>query len=155
MSFWPASSPSAARCLGDLMEMTGLRRNPPTPKREPVSALRPKINPDTICLNTLRQVLLEDQKLLAGNPIVKQVIDRYVDIVQNVDENGYNKAPIEPTVSFRTWINDLTVGHLERVRKKRQKLKYRQERKTREKQAKSLGKAKFDKTQRKRTNVNS
>lgn len=113
----------------------------------------PKIHPDTVTLNILKTVLLEDQKLIAGNPIVKQVIDRYVDIVKNTDDEGYNKAAIEPTVSFRNWINDLTVGHLERIRKKREKLKYRQSRKTTEKKVKQEGRAKFNKTQRKSHNV--
>ena len=117
------------------------------------SKMPPKIHPDTVTLNILKTVLLEDQKLIAGNPIVKQVIDRYVDIVKNTDDEGYNKAAIEPTPSFRSWINDLTVGHLERIRKKREKLKYRQSRKTTEKKVKQEGRVKFDKSQRKNHNV--
>lgn len=134
-----------ARALGDLFSISDH-----IDRRTPKPAITPKVHPDTVTLNLLRKVLKEDQKILAGNPIVKQVVERYLDLAVNVDDTGHPNAQVEPSLSFREWINDLTVGHLDRIKKKRERERYKQLRKSAEKAKKARGQAYTQRTARDR-----
>lgn len=139
-----------------------LQANPPTQylPRKDAALLRsratpraPAFNPDLVTLDVLRKTLEEDQKLLSGNPIVKELVDRYIDIVRNVDANGFPNAPVEPVAMFRARINELTVGQLDKIQRKRLRTKYRAERKQTEKAIKAKGQQRFERSTRRASNA--
>lgn len=107
-----------------------------------------RAHPDTITLMALKETLRKDQKALAGNPIVREAVARYFDIAFNVDDGGAPNAPIESPVEFRERVNDLTVGHFNQTKRRKEKLAARYLAKQQEKSAKKLGQEKFQRSQR-------
>lgn len=107
-----------------------------------------RAHPDSITLLALKETLRRDQKALAGNPIVREAVARYFDIAFNVDDIGVPCAPVEDTVEFRERVNELTVGHFNQVKRRKEKLAARNMAKQQEKTAKKMGQEKFQRTQR-------
>lgn len=113
----------------------------------PKSAIVPNIHPDTVTLHGLRAQLKADVKALSGNPIAKEVVLRYFDMAFNVTDDGEAGAPIEPATSFRDRVNELTVGHLSQVKRRRDRQRNRTARKEQEKARKQTEQRRYNSSQ--------
>lgn len=92
----------------------------------------------------LREVMLADKRAFCSHPIVREVVARYEDMLNNVQVNGHPRAPVEPVAEFRERMNELTVASLQKREIRKRKQANRARNKEREQEAKERGQRRFN-----------
>lgn len=74
-----------------------------------------------VTLDTLRETLAQDRKLITRHPVLKHLFLRYEAIVNQITPFGYPQARIEPTAELYDRLNELTVvtAQKDQIRRKR------------------------------------
>lgn len=116
-------------------------------------AIAPPVVPERATLYAIRETLRADIKALANNPIAQEILVRYYDIAIHVDDQGEPDHDIEHSVSFRDRINELTVGHLNKIKRKRELELSRQVKKQQEKAQRETRQRRYRNSQPKQKHV--